>query len=379
MAYVGVTLPLTGSGDATAAPAVDIVGGLAYQAMKLVDGAEGSTNPVRASGTTPGSTDHGLVTRPIGSTAHNQAIVGAVALTSEGSTKLAGRVTVDNPTTSVNIANPTTAVNVANPTTLVNVSSGVVLGAGSSDNMLGAVTQGTPAGSSANAWWVRTVSTQTGAAGATTVDANLTSVGSTRLIGRVTNDNPTTLVNVSSGVILGAGSSANTLGAMAQGAGSTAVAPWYVISSASAGAGSTAVDATLTSGGSTRQVGTVLPGLGSSANYWYQQTIPFSSGNLAITTVNTSADAAVLAANANRKALLIQNLTTVDIALGFTTAAMTTALAGCMVVLSGRQIAGGGSYITFGPGGLPLYLGPIRGRTIGSTTISGGVSVVQYT
>jgi hypothetical protein len=109
MAYGAVTLPLTGAGDATAAPACDVIGGNAYQAMKLIDGLEGSTEPVRAKGTTPGSTDHALVTRPIGSTAFSQAVI----LSSQHT------VTVGNPTTAVNVANPTTSVTVTNPATAV--------------------------------------------------------------------------------------------------------------------------------------------------------------------------------------------------------------------------------------------------------------------
>lgn len=346
MAYTGVTLPLTGAGDATAAPAVDLIGGLAYQAVKLFDGLEGSTLAVLAKQTTPGSIDAGLITRPIASTAFSQAIVGAVGitsgsvgissgssaveLTSAGSTRLAGRFSLENPTTavtvdgSVSVLNQTTAVSlssqhtvtVGNPTTAVTVSSGVVLGAGSSANMLG----------------------QVFASGTTKVDVSsgvvLGAGSSANMLGQV-QATGTTQVDVSSGVILAAGSSANVLGAVAQGP-------------------------------------------GSSANFWFRQSIPFSSANITRTTVNTSVDASIIAANANRKALIIQNLTTVEIGIGLSTGAVSTALANVAFTILGRGNAEDAAI--FGGGArLPLWTGPIRGITIGSTTVSGGVAVVEFT
>jgi hypothetical protein len=165
-------------------------------------------------------------------------------------------------------------------------------------------------------------------------------IGSTAasLVQGVAVSNPTTAVTVSSGVVLGAGSSTNTLGNVAQGP-------------------------------------------GSSANVWATDGYAFTSANTSRTTVNTSVDASVVAANANTRRLLIQNLTTVDVALGLSTAALTTALANVSLVLSGRQVAGGGSWVVFGGGGFdaPLFTGPIRGITIGSTVVSGGVVVTRFT
>lgn len=273
----------------------------------------------------------------------------------------------------------------------VNVTSGVVLGAGSSANTLGAIAQG--AGSTSVAPWY-VISTAAAGAGSTVVDAQASSVGSTKLFGQVTVANPTTAVTVSSGVVLGAGSSGNTLGAIAQGAGSTSVAPWYVISTAAAGAGSTTVDANLSSAGSTRVVGTVnvssgvILGAGSSANtigavalvagttanYQFMQSIAFSSGNVARSSVSTTIDTQLIAANANRKALVIANRTTAQtIGIGFSTAALTTALANVDIYL------GPSSFLSFGlQGGLPLYLGPLRGLTISSTTVAASVGITEF-
>ena len=416
MAYGAVNLPLTGAGDATAAPAVDLIGGFAYQTVKVIDGLEGSTNPVRALGTTPGSTDHGMVTRPIGSTAHKQAVIMSSQQTVTVGNPTAPATAVDvanivgvivgnpttavnvaNPTTSVNVANPTTSVNVANPTTSVSLSSQVTVTVGNpttaitvsnpttavdltsagSTRSVGTVNQGSPGGSSADAWWVRTVSTQTGAAGSTTVDANLTSAGSTRLVGQV---------SVTSGVVLGAGSSTNVLGAVAQGAGSTTVAPWYVISSGG-GAGSTVVDVTTSTAqrgsfalasGTTGTMGAMAQGPGSSANYWLMQALGFTSALTSRTTANTSANAAVVSASTAVLGMLIQNMTTVDVGLSLSTAAPSTALANVDIVLSGRNVAGGGSRIVFGGYDMPNFTGNIRGITIGSTTVSGGVVVTRF-
>lgn len=243
-----VGIPLTGSGGTTADVAVDLVSGAAYQYMKLASGTIGSTVVAAVLSSAPSAAEGGLVVRPllapsteqIGNVGQAQSTpgssdnywwvrtVGSAAgstvvdaqASSAGSTKLFGRVDVNNPTTSVTITNPTTAVTVSNPTTSVTLTN-------------------------------------------PTTSVDLTSAGSTRVVGTV---------NVTSGVVLGAGSSANTvgsvalvagssgnmLGQVAQGPGSTSIAPWYVISTAAAGAGSTTVDANLSSAGSTRVVGGAL-------------------------------------------------------------------------------------------------------------------------
>lgn len=331
MAYAGVTLPLTGTGDATAAPAVDVVGGLAFQAMKLVDGLEGSTDPVRAIGTTPGATDHGMVTRPIGSTAHPQAVVGEVALTSVGSTRTVGVVTVGNPTTSVNVANPTTAVNVANPTTSVTVT-----------NPSTAVTVSNP-----------TTAVSLSSQHTVTVGNPTTAV---------TVSNPTTAVTVSSGVVLGAGSTANTIGAVQQGApAASSDNAWWVrtVSTGSAGAGSTTVD--LGSGGSTKMIGIVTG-------------TPFSSGSLTRSTLNSSAEGQLFAANAARDYVMITNMATaVTLFVGLTTGAVSTAGANAHFVIPPLQTYTLGGQLGNGP----KYTGPIRCR-INSTTIAGPVIGVEF-
>jgi hypothetical protein len=207
----------------------------------------------------------------------------------------------------------------------------------------------------------------------------LTSAGSTRLAGRFTLENPTTLVDlgsggstkvigtvnatgttkvdVTSGVVLGAGSSANVLGSVTLSAVTTAIT-----------VGSVAILPGVSTMGSVQQ------GAGSSGNFWFTQTIPFSSANLARTTVNTTVDISVIAANANRKGLVIANLSTVQIVgLGLSTGAVTTGLTNVNVFLSPN------SQLTFGCGGLPLFTGPIRGINISSTAIAGGVAVMEFT
>jgi len=114
---------------------------------------------------------------------------------------------------------------------------------------------------------------------------------------------------------------------------------------------------------------------GTTATPQFVQTIPYSTGTLTRTTVNTSVDASVIAANANRKALVVANLTTAQIiALGLSTAALTTARANCNLFIAAS------SQLVFGTlGDLPLYTGPIRGLIVSSTTTSGGVSVMEFT
>lgn len=352
MAYV--TYPLTGSGDATVKIPTDLVVDEHYQYIKLADGTPGSTVVIQAKATTPGSTDAGMVTRNIPSTALSQL------------------VTVGNPTTAVNVANPTTAVTITNPTTAVTITN---------------------------------PSTAVNVANQPTVD--LSSVGSTRLVGRVDVNNPTTAVTVTSGVVLGAGSSANMLGQVAQGAGSTSIAPWYVITSGG-GAGATAVDANLTSVGSTRQIGTVSQGTpgGSSADAWWVRTVttgaagagsttvdanltsagstkmiglvrgePFSSGQITRSTLNSSAEGQIFAANANRKYATITNCATaVTLYVGLSTEAVTTLGANAHFILGALQ-----TFTLGGPvGNMPNYTGPIRGR-INSTTVVGPVIGVEFT
>jgi hypothetical protein len=127
--------------------------------------------------------------------------------------------------------------------------------------------------------------------------------------------------------------------------------------------------------GSTAFTQAVVLTLGTTNTFQFMQSIAFSSGNVVATTVNTSADASVIAANANRKALVVANLTTAQvIGIGLTTAALTTARANCHVFIPAL------SQIGFGlQGNFPLYTGPLRGLIVSSTVTSGGVAVTEYT
>lgn len=427
-----VVFPLTGAGDANAAAWTDLVGGAHYQVIKIASGEVGSTVPMVVRETTPGSTDPGVVTRPIGSTAFNQAVVGTVTadLSSAGSTKLVGQVTINNPTTAVNVANPTTAVTISNATTATDAS----LTSIGSTRLVGQVTINNPTtaveANLSSVGSTRLVGQVTINNPTTAVEANLSSVGSTKLVGQFTVANPTTSVTVTSGVILGAGSSANMLGQVQAtgtttvnvssgvilGPGSTANAlgsvallagssanmlGTVVISSGTTAitlgsvallagssanmlgtvvisSGSTAItlgSAALLAGSSANILGQVVQGPGSSANFWYQQSIPFSSGNMARTTVNTTIDISIVAANAARKALVIANLSTAQIvAIGMSTGVVTTGLANANLFLQPN------SQLSFGlGGGLPLFLGPFRGINISSTALAGGVAVMEFT
>lgn len=393
-----VTYPLTGAGDTTIKIPTDRVVDLDFQYLKLTDGAAGSTLAILAKETTPGSTDAGMVVRAIGSTAFNQAVVGAVGitsgssaveLTSAGSTRLVGRVDVNNPTTSVTITNPTTSVTITNPTSAVDAAA--TLTSAGSTRLAGRVTIDNPT---------------------TAVEANLSSQGSTRLVGRVDVNNPTTSVNVANPT------TAVDAAATLTSAGSTRLAGQFTVANPT-----TAVEANLSSVGSTRLVGRVdvnnpttsvnvanpttsvnvanpttsvtvtsgvilaagssanilgqvVQGPGSSANFWFEQSIPFSSGNLARTSVATTVDVSVVAANANRKALIIQNLSTLEIGLGFSTGAVTTALANVDWSLAARGSQNDKLVMGFSA---PLFLGPIRGITLNSTAVVGSVKVLEFT
>lgn len=274
-------------------------------------------------------------------------------LTSAGSTRLVGQFTLANPTTSVSLSSQAT-VTVGNPTTSVSLSSqhtvtvasGVILGAGSSANVLGAVAQG--AGSTSLAPWY--VISSAGGAGSTSVDASLTSLGATRTVGVVSQGSP-------------AGSSADA---------------WWVrsVTTGAAGAGSTTVDANLSSAGSTREVGTVVPGSGSSSVApWVAEGYRFSSAQTSASTIATSAESQLVAANANRRGLIISNMSTaVELLIGFTTATVSTARANCHFLIAANGRFSIGSQV----GDAGLYLGPVRGR-LNSTTLAGIAAIVQYT
>lgn len=60
-----VALPLTGSGDSTAAVATDRIAGREFQWVKIANGVVGETRGFEGAETTPGSTAFGLVVRNI--------------------------------------------------------------------------------------------------------------------------------------------------------------------------------------------------------------------------------------------------------------------------------------------------------------------------
>lgn len=240
---------------------------------------------------------------------------------------------------------------------------------------IGTVAQGSQ-GSSNSPWWVQSVTAA--GAGSTTVDVNSIS-SSTSHLGDVSISSGS--VSVSSGVVLGPSTAAigqissgsQTIGTVLN-ASSTATIGNVSVSSGVILGASTAMTGMISSG--TQTIGTVVQGsAGSTANAWYVQTAPFSSGAVTRTTVNTSADASLIAANANRKALIIASLSTAQTcAIGLTTATMTTALANVSLYMAPN------TQVVFGlPGALPLYQGPVRGINITSTAVAGGVSVTEFT
>lgn len=320
-----VGLPLTGIGDTTATIATENIGGVQYQRIKLIDGTSGST----VSG--------------------SAALIGQVGIGSTGS---------------------------------VSLSSGGL--------PIGLVGQST-VGSSANYFWTRNISSQVdiGSTGTVSLSSGTQTIGTvlnattTNQIGSVALTSGTqtigTVLNASSTAQLGsvsllAGSSANILGSVALIAGSSDNALGQVVIDS----GSTANivgGVALLNGSSSNMLGTVALALGTSATYNFMQSIPFSSGNIFRTSIATSVDIQLIAANANRKSLIISNRSTSQtVGCGFSTAAVTTALANVDFFI------GPSSYISFGlHGGLPLCLGPMRGINLTSTTVAGSVGIVEFT
>ena len=207
--------------------------------------------------------------------------------------------------------------------------------------------------------------------GPSTAAIGLISSGS-QTIGTVINSSSTATignVSVSSGAILGA--STAVIGGISSG---TVLGP----STAATGqiSSGTQTIGTVINASGEQVIGTVVQGsAGSTANAWNVQAQRFSSAAVSRTTVNTSQDASLIGANANRKALIIASLSTAQTcAIGLTTAAMTTALANVTMYMPAN------TQLIFGlPGTLPLYQGPIRGVNITSTAVAGGVSVTEFT
>lgn len=279
------------------------------------------------------------------------------------------------------------------------------------------VGQGTP-GSSANPWWTRETNPSTGGgAGSTQVDVRSISsstahIGdvsissgsvsvssgvvlgpSTAAVGLISSGSQTigTVINASGtqtiGTVLNASSTATigtvglssgtqTIGSVVQGSAGSSATPWWAsLSSGTILGPSTAAIGQISSGSQT--IGTVINATSTATigTVIVQQSHPFSSGNVSRTTVNTSVDVSLIAANANRRALVIASLSTAQVcALGLTTAAMTTALGNVSLYLEPNK------QVIFGmPGSLPLYQGPVRGINISSTAVAGGVSVLEFT
>jgi hypothetical protein len=142
-----------------------------------------------------------------------------------------------------------------------------------------------------------------------------------------------------------------------------------------AGAGSTAAASLTSTSVDVANTPTVLPGSGSSSVApWSVDGLRFSSGQTSATTLATSAERELLAANANRRGAVIVNLSTaVNLLIGLTTNTVSTARANCHYIIPAN------SKLTIGGqlGDIPLYLGPVRGR-LDSTTLAGVAATIQF-
>ena len=114
--------------------------------------------------------------------------------------------------------------------------------------------------------------------------------------------------------------------------------------------------------------------LGTTANYQQFNSLAFSSGAVVRSSVSTTIDIQLIAANANRKGLIIANRSTAQtVGVGFSTASVTTALANVDLFIAPS------ASITFGgAGNLPLYQGPLRGINLTSTAVAGSVGVTEF-
>lgn len=345
--YEVMVQPSTGSG----------AGSSSVDASLTSAGSTKLVGKVELSPTTPASSNDYLWVRTVGSAAGSTVV--DANLSSEGSTKLVGIVGV-NGTVSVT---GTTAVTVNGQVGLSSGSSAVELTSAGSTRLVGQVTVANPTTSVSLSSQITasvTGTTSVNIANQPTVD--LSSVGSTKLVGQMTVANPTTSVTVSSGVILGAGSTTNAIGSVALLAGTT---------------GNSIGSVAIVAGSSANTLGNVAQGPGTSGTSgWVVDGYSFSSANTSRTSVSTTVDISIVAANSNRRALSIANLSTVQtVALGFSTAAVTTGLGNASAILGPLGV------ITFGGqvGTFPNYTGAIRGINITSTTVAGGVAVTQFT
>lgn len=304
--------------------------------------------------TTPGSSNDYLWVRTVGASGAGSTVVDINSISS--STSHIGDVSVSSGTVTLASAastNPVAAVNVAG-TVSVSGTTTVDLSSAGSTKVVGTVNN----------------ATSTGIIGA----VSLATAGTTSTLGQVAISNPTTSVTVTSGVVLGAGSSGNTIGSVALVAGTTANS----IGSVALVAGTTANtvgSVALVAGSSANTIGNVAQGPGSSNNFWSFDGFAFTSAITSRTSISTTVDTQIVAANANRKAMVIANLSTQQtVSIGLTTNVMTTALGNASVFLPpASQISFGG----YG-GNFPGYTGPVRGINITSTVVGGGVAVTQF-
>lgn len=206
-------------------------GGAGSSSVDATLSSGGSTRLVGLVGqSVPGSSDNYFWTKSVTGAGAGSTVVDINSISS--STAHLGDVSISNQTTSVTLTNPATSVTLTNPTTIVDLSSNGSTRTVGVVGVTGTVSvTGTTAVNVANPTTAVTISntsfsvtnpatsvTITNPATAVTVSnpttaVDLSSNGSTRVVGTV---------NVTSGSILGAGSSANTLGSVALVAGTSA-------------------------------------------------------------------------------------------------------------------------------------------------------------
>jgi hypothetical protein len=229
-------------------------------------------------------------------------------LSSAGSTRLVGQVTVANPTTAVTYTNaPTTAVTVTNPTTAVDLSSN------GSTRVVGLVGQ-------SGAPWSYTSTGTLLSSGTQVIGSVAPSSQWTMTVGNPTTsvtftNAPTTAVTVSSGVVLGAGSSANTLGSVALVAGSTANS----IGSVALVAGSSAnVIGTVVISSASNEAVTLTSGVATLGRLLTPSTAARSN------ITSATAESTFLAANSARMGAMLFNDATANSYVGLSTVAVST-------------------------------------------------------
>lgn len=374
-----VILPLTGQGDSTAAVATERIGGNEYQWVKLADGTPGETRGFIGLTAAPGAADLGLVVRniPSGTQIVDQlapwVIVGSVDL--GPSTEKIGTVAQGSPGSS------------ATPwffTGSVSVSSGSI-SLTSGNQTIGTVAQGSQ-GSSASPWFFTgTVTLSSGALNIGTVGQG-TAASSTapwQVTGSVLISSSTatigTVINATSTSQIGAvavSSGTQTIGTVVQGSAGSSTVPWYFVGSSAGSSANMLGTVVLSSGTTAVTLGAVALVAGTavaiSSGLQLIGTVMIAQSSITSrTSVATSVDAQLFAANTNSVGRVIFNETTGSLLyIGLST----------VLVSSGAydwQIPAG-TGLTLGAGGqMPLYRGAIRGR-IQSTIISGLARMTEF-